>query len=126
MRNRGEKWKIAHYTFIQMEDEKLKGTCVCELFLGEAEEEVVAKTIVPSGKSYSTKFDSFEFRVVEGDWIIKAQDQLYKRLKTGPLYLLNDEGETQIGVPNSKRETVLMIIGDDLYKDSCARIKTRK
>ena len=77
-------------------------------------------------KSYSTRFDNFEFRTIEGDWIIKVQNKLFKRVKAGPLYLLNEEGETQVGVPGSQKETVLMIIGDALYKDSCARIKSSK
>ncbi len=122
-----EDWKIVHYTIVQFEDEKLKGTCLCELFIGEADDaEVVSKTTIPSGRSYSTKFDNFEFKTIGGDWVIKVQDKVYKRLKTGAVITNTAEGEEkQIGIANSKKETVLLIISDSLYNDSCASVKTK-
>ncbi|MCB0851344.1 MAG: hypothetical protein KDD63_03810 [Bacteroidetes bacterium] len=127
LEKKGGIWLIAHYTIMQVEDEKLKGTCLCELFISEEDDgEVVAKTTVPSGRSYSTKFDNFEFRTAEGDQVIKVKDQIYKRLKTGKVIAYEEDEEVEIGVSNSKKETVLMIIGDHLYKDSCARLKTKK
>ena len=123
---RGDRWLIVHYTIVQFEDEKLKGTCLCELFIGEADDaEVVAKTTIPSGRSYSTKFDNFEFKTVGGDWVIKVNERVYKRLKTGSLIAMQDGEEVQIGIADSKKETVLLIISDDLYGDSCAKLKTR-
>ncbi|MEZ4828825.1 MAG: nuclear transport factor 2 family protein [Bacteroidia bacterium] len=125
MEKKGDEWKIVHYTFMQVEDEKLKGTCLCELFTADGEDgEVVAKTVVPSGRSYSTKFDNMEFRTTGSDQMIKVQDKYYKRAGTGKLLLINDGEEVEVGVSNSKRETVIMII-ENLYKDSCARIKTK-
>ncbi|MFK7925483.1 MAG: hypothetical protein AB8H47_26255 [Bacteroidia bacterium] len=124
---RGDIWMIVHYTIVQFEDEKLKGTCLCELFISEADDgEVVSKTTIPSGRSYNTEFNNFEFRTVGGDQIIKVKDKVYKRLKTGAVIAMRDGEEVQIGISNSKKETVLMIIGDDLYGDSCATLKTKK
>lgn len=123
----GGKWLIVHYTIVQIEDEKLKGTCVCELFVGEGENaEVVSKTVVPSGRSYSTKFDNFVFRTAEnGDWIIKTPAQSYKRLTTGRLVTVGEDGdEVELGIVSSRKEAVLMILSKGLYKDSCARIKS--
>jgi len=120
------KWVIVHYTFIQMEDEKLKGTCLVEMFVGDTNaESIVTRTVVPNGRSYSSKFDNFVFRSIEGDCIIKVQDNLYKRLKTGPLYQISEDGEEEIGAPNSKKATIMMIIEDSLYKDGCARLKVK-
>lgn len=119
-------WKIQHYTFIQMEDEKLKGTCLVEMFVGDTNAEaIVTRTVVPNGRAYSSKFDNFEFRSIEGDWIIKVQDNLYKRLKTGPLSQISEDGEVEIGTPNSKKETIMMIIEKSLYTDGCARLKVK-
>lgn len=124
---KGDMWKIIHYTIVQFEDEKLKGTCLCELFIGEADDaEVVSKTTIPSGRSYSTKFDNFEFKTVGGDWVIKVQDKVYKRLKTGAVIATNAEGEeVQLGIADSKKATVLLIISDSLYGDSCAKLRTK-
>ena len=126
LEKRNSKWLIVHYTIVQIEDEKLKGTCICELFLGEGEDaEVVSKTIVPSGRSYSTKFDNFLFRTTEsGDWVIKSPQRTFKRMASGQLVEVLSDGDTvELGVPASKKETVLMILREGLYKDSCARIK---
>ncbi len=122
-----EEWSIVHYNIVQIEDEKLKGTCICELFVGEGEDsEVVSKTIVPNGRSYSTKFDNFVFRTTEsGDWIIKTAEATFKRMASGQLVQMLPDGETkELGVPSGKRETVLMILREGIYKDSCARIKS--
>ncbi|MEL6256511.1 MAG: nuclear transport factor 2 family protein [Bacteroidota bacterium] len=119
-------WVIEHYTFIQMEDEKLKGTCLVEMYVGDTNaESIVTRTVVPNGRSYDSKFDNFEFRSIEGDWVIKVQDNLYKRLKTGPLYQISEDGEEEIGAPTSKKATIMMIIEDSLYEDSCARLKVK-
>ena len=123
-KNRGE-WKIVHYTFMQIEDEKLKGTCLCELFISEAEDgEVVSKTTVPSGQSYTTKFNNFEFRTAGGEQVIKTEGKIYKRLRNGKLVRLTEDGEeVEIGVADSKKDAVLMIISKELYSDSCTRLK---
>ena len=119
-------WVIEHYTFIQMEDEKLKGTCLVEMYVGDTNaESIVTRTVVPNGRAYESKFDNFEFRSIEGDWVIKVQDNLYKRLKTGPLYQISEDGEEEIGAPTSKKATIMMIIEDSLYEDSCARLKVK-
>lgn len=124
----GDKWLIVHYNIVQIEDEKLKGTCICELFVGEGDDaEVVSKTTVPNGRSYSTKFDNFVFRTAEnGDWLIKSPTQTFKRLSTGKLVMVSEEGDSiELGIPTSKKETVLMILTEGIYKESCARITVR-
>lgn len=120
-------WQIVHYTVLQIEDEKLKGSCLCELFTSEGEDgEVVAKTTIPSGRSYSTKFNNFEFRKAGEDQMIRAGDNAFKRLKSGEIIALEEEEEVSIGITSSKRETVLTILGKYLYKDSCASLRTKK
>jgi len=123
----GDHWEVVHFTIVQIEDEKLKGTCLCELFIAEADNaEVVAKTTIPSGKSYSTRFDNFEFRPLEnGNQIIRVNGKVFKQLPSGELFEVVDGEETEIAISNSKRETVLSIIAQSLYKDSCARLKAK-
>ena len=124
---KGDQWFFVHYDIVQFEDEKLKGTCLCELFIAESDDgEVVSKTTIPTGRDYATKFDNFEFRTVSGDQVIKVQDQVYRRLKTGPVIAVKGDEEVQLGISNSKKETVLMIIAEDLYGDSCAKLKTKE
>lgn len=128
MERDGGHWLIVHYSIVQIEDEKLKGTCVCELFVGEGDDaEVVSKTTVPSGRSYSSKFDNFVFRTTEsGDWVIKSPTRTFKRLATGQLVEMTADGDTEeLGIPQNKKETVLMILSEGIYKDSCARIKLK-
>ena len=124
----GEKWKIVHYAILQVEDEKLKGTCLCELFVAEGEDgEVISKTTIPVGRTYSTKFDYFEFRNMEDDQLIKVGDVVFKRAKTGELFVmeLQNDTEVSVGVTGSKKETVLTILRDYLYKDSCTRLRVK-
>ncbi|MEO1451319.1 MAG: nuclear transport factor 2 family protein [Bacteroidota bacterium] len=128
LEKKNKAWQIVHYTILQIEDEKLKGTCLCELFAAadDAEDgEVVAKTTIPSGRSYATKFDNFEFRSAGKDQIIKTGGNMYKRLSSGELVVVEDDEETQIGIATGKRDVVLTIILEHLYKDSCARLKSK-
>ncbi|MEM7374784.1 MAG: nuclear transport factor 2 family protein [Bacteroidota bacterium] len=126
LEKRKEGWKIVHYTILQIEDEKLKGSCLCELFTAEGPEaEVVTKTTIPSGQSYSTKFDNFEFRKSGEDQVVRVGEQTFKRMKSGEVLHLGEEEETSLGVSSSKRETVLTILRDHLYKDSCASLRTK-
>ena len=121
------RWEVMHFTIVQIEDEKLKGTCLCELFIAEADNaEVVAKTTIPSGKSYSTRFDNFEFRPMDnGDQIIKVSGKVYKQMASGALVQIVEGEEVSLGISNSKRETVLNIISLSLYKESCAQLKAK-
>ena len=99
MEKKAGKWLIVHYTIMQVEDEKLKGTCLCELFISEEDDgEVVSKTTIPSGRNYSTKFDNFEFRTTDGDQIIKVKDRIYQRRKDGRVLTYDDDEEIQIGI----------------------------
>ncbi|MEL6626485.1 MAG: hypothetical protein AAFQ83_14370 [Bacteroidota bacterium] len=126
LEKRAKDWKVVHYTIMQVEDEKLKGTCLCELFLSEVRGgEVVAKTTIPSGRNYETKFDNFEMRMVDKEQRITVGSKQFTRKANNELVAIEAEGEKKIGVVENDKETVLAIIKDYLYKDSCARLKAR-
>ena len=120
-------WKIVHYAILQIEDEKLKGTCLCEIFLeeGDGDGEVVTKTTIPAGRSYSKKFNNFEFRTTEAEWVIREGENSFKRRRNGELVQLKGEEEIKLGIASSKKEAVLIILQKQLYPDSCARLKTK-
>lgn len=120
-------WKIVHYSIVQIEDEKLKGTCLCEIFLSEEEDgEVVTKTTIPAGRSYSKKFNNFEFKTIEGEWLIRSGESSFKRRRNGEMVALDGEEEVKLGIANSRREAVLVILQERTYAESCARLQTKK
>lgn len=128
LQKQADGWKIVHLTVMGMEDEKLKGSCLCELFVEEGSASgVVTKTTVPAGRSYSTHFNDFSFRASEGNWIIKAGDKLYRWERAGNLFKMDESGIVQpaIGSSNSKKDIVLLILAKDLYGDNCANIKVK-
>jgi hypothetical protein len=87
----------------------------------------VAKTTVPSGRSYSTNFNDFDFRSAEGNWIIKTGVSTYRWERGGDVYKLDESGASSnpIGTSSSKKEIVLMLLSKDLYKENCANIKVK-
>lgn len=120
----GSAWKIAFYNIVQVEDEKYKGTCLCELFASQSEEgNLVVKTTIPNGRSYTTHFDNFEFRTGEGETLIKTGEHVFKRLANGQLIAVVEGDEIELGMVTNKRESVLAIIRKHLYSDSCARLR---
>ncbi|MDX1907214.1 MAG: nuclear transport factor 2 family protein [Bacteroidia bacterium] len=127
LEKRAGQWVVVNYTIVQVEDEKLKGVCLCEIFSAATPEdgEVVVKTTIPSGRSYSNKFDNFEFKTVGSDQLIRVGDYAFKRLASGIVLAVVDGEEIQLGVSANKRETVLTIIEKYLYRDSCTRLKVK-
>lgn len=122
-----DEWKAVHFSVMGMEDEKLKGTCICEFFTTRDDDgELVVKTIVPAGKSYTTEFNNFKFKNIDGNKAIRSGEYMYKWMAGGQLVQLNQEGEVinELGKAENKKEAVLSIIRNSIYADNCARIKT--
>lgn len=123
-----DSWKIVHYSIIQIEDEKLKGICLCELFASSSNEgELVARTTIPTGQQYQTNFDNFEFSTKDGETLIKVKDrpETFKRLASGMVIVQVDGEIIEIGVANNKRESVALIVRDYLYTERCSRLKIK-
>ncbi len=119
-------WKIAFYNIIQVEDEKLKGTCWCEIFASQSKEgQLVVKTTIPSGRSYTTHYDNFDFKSVNGETLISTGSYSFKRLNSGQLVALENGEEIELGMVQNRRESVLAVIRNYIYKDSCARLKVK-
>lgn len=124
-----EGWRIILYNVTEIEDEKLKGNCLCELFESTvAGIDYVSKVIVPGGTSYNTTLVNFIFRRTdkEGEIIIKTESDYYKWYKDGEgeLFLYDiDKKETveKIGVSKEKDQAVILIL-EDLYSERCTNM----
>jgi hypothetical protein len=122
----GGRWLVVHYSIFQIEDEKLRGACLCEMFLAEASDgELVAKTTIPSGRSYATQFDNFEFRTSGAEQTIRTGSEQFRRKASGEVVWMGSTEEKVLGSSKSQRETALLILQYHLYKESCTRLTLR-
>lgn len=130
-----EDWKITHYTVIAVEDEKLKGSCKCELFEDKETGNYASKTIIPSGEEYSVMFDEFKFQSgSQGVKFIELGDDIYKWKSSGELsYYKNAFAkkdakivERKIGSAKTKIAAILLILKRDKYPKSCTRLKLNR
>lgn len=129
IKTQGE-WKIVHYTFVSIEDEKLRGSCVCEAFKGKSGEQYVTKMAIPTGRSYVTNMTDFKFTDDKtGDKIIKANKYFYRWSKAGEIWLKNydsagvEQNETKLGDAADRKDVVRVILGKHLYVENCVDMK---
>jgi ketosteroid isomerase-like protein len=131
-------WKIAHYSVIGTEDERIKGVCSCELYkssTGINSGNYLVKTIVPSGKNYSTLVNNFEF-VYEnqggqgGQRTIRVGDNTYKWTQTGDIFRQNADGTQGDLVakshPNDEVLAIMSILKGDVYSENCTNINLKR
>ncbi len=123
-------WKIAQYTFVSIEDEKLRGSCVCEAFKGKGGEQFVTKMAIPTGRSYVTNMTDFKFTDEKnGDKIIKAGKGIYRWNKDGEVWLKNFDqsgtelNETRLGEAADKKDVLKVILGKHLFVENCVDLK---
>lgn len=129
-----EEWKIVFFNFMGVEDEKLKGACLCELYVAKTGN-YVAKTTVPAGKSYNTSLNTFEFRAGSGtDRIIKVEGLVYIWNGVGDIYLESTGADSRsaaspqiIGSAIGNRDdAVTTIIQKSLFRDNCFSFNFRR
>ncbi|MEM6263866.1 MAG: nuclear transport factor 2 family protein [Bacteroidota bacterium] len=127
-------WKIVHFTVLGTEDEKLRGTCLCEVFASKGSEYVV-RTTVPDGRSYETSFNDFEVYNSKGGRYIKANKQdMFVLTEQGEVWLVDrsnigDNGPERVKKLGSAKEdkgAILLIIKSHLYPDKCSSVKYEK
>jgi hypothetical protein len=132
MRKVGTEWKINHFTFINVEDEKFKGTCICETFVAETGD-YVAKTTVPSGKSYSTSLKIFDFKGADNiDRTINIDEYSFIWKAANGEILANNEKASKktplansIGMAKNKEEAVVLILEKIIFGENCAEVKVK-
>lgn len=131
-------WKIAHYSVIGTEDERIKGVCSCELYkssTGINSGNYLVKTIVPSGKNYSTHVSNFEFLYENqggqgGDRTIKVGDNTYKWTQTGDIFREKEDGTQGELVakshPNDEVLAIMSVLKYDIYSNHCTNINLKR
>jgi hypothetical protein len=130
-----EDWKITHYTVIAVEDEKLKGSCKCELFEDKETGNYASKTIIPSGEEYTVMFDEFKFQDGgQGVKFIEIGESIYKWRNSGVLsYYKNAFAkketkitERKIGSAKTKVAAILQILQREKYPENCTKLKLNR
>ena len=131
-------WKIAHYSVIGTEDERIKGVCSCELYkssTGTNSGNYLVKTIVPSGKNYSTSVSNFEFLYENqggqgGERTVRVADNVYKWTQTGDIFKQNEDGTQGELVakshPNDEVLAIMSILKNDVYSENCTNINLKR
>lgn len=115
-------WKIVYFSIVQVEDERLKGNCLCELFAAtEGDEEVVAKMTIPAGRAYETRFVNLNFRAAGDDLFIRHGAAVYKRSKTGEVFSITDAGQEKIGTGTTRREIALLVLQHS-FRSNCSKL----
>jgi len=124
-------WKIIHFTSLNIEDEKEKGTCQSELYLASETGNYMTKTTIPSGRGYTTNVDNFAFTMTNQERLILVGDAAYYKWKPlGEVWL---QKETKVGEYSDlsmlgkahtiDKEDVIMLLLRNMYKDNCSEIK---
>ncbi len=124
----GEVWKIQHFTFFNIEDQKFRGACLCEVFSAPTGD-YVAKTTVPAGKSYITSLTNYIFKgAPELDKQVIVDNYKFTWKANGELIAesVAPEGVTltnkALGNASTKDEVVVLILQEFLFKNNCSKL----
>lgn len=123
-------WKIFHLAVVSIEDEKLKGSCFCELF--QSDEDYVAKATVPTGKSYTTSLMNFDFKKSGNDYTFKYENMTFKWLAGGDVFYLqpasnkSKETEVKIGSAATARDAIQIALEKQIFADRCSTMQIKK
>ncbi|MCS6967496.1 MAG: hypothetical protein RMJ44_03640 [Cytophagales bacterium] len=128
-------WKIIYYNSVNIENEKLRGDCSCEIFESKPGN-FVTKTLLPSGRDYTEDLQNFEFLQKPEGRIIRAGNQVYNWSEEGEIsYIPQQSGKPTTVSPTTiklstpvaeKEQAVILILREVNYKENCANIKVRK
>ncbi|MCC5945537.1 MAG: hypothetical protein JJT94_11435 [Bernardetiaceae bacterium] len=132
MRKTGGEWRVVHYAVTEIEDQRHKGACICELFEEQKRNvDMVSKTTFPSGSDYKTELDEFAFRRVENGTLIllrtgKNTYYLWDRNKVVHVLDENEKPVKELGKAKDSSEAVLLILQGHIYADNCLRIVRKR
>lgn len=126
----GTQWKIIRMTVIEVENEKLKGTCLCELFTGKENQggDLIAKVTSPGGKSYNSDMFNFSFKKENKvKTIVKMEDVTYAWENSFAIWTTDADGNKikQIGQGASESEVVKLLVSKE-FTDHCTDFKIRQ
>lgn len=125
----GDNWKIVRLSVIGFDDERLKGICLTEIFTSDTQkDEMIAKTIVPSGQSYTTHLNAFQFTGTGDGTLIRSEANIFKWVRnTNEIFGVNDATKEQVllGKAEMRKEIVSLILKNGLFPDACSSIKAK-
>jgi ketosteroid isomerase-like protein len=128
-------WKIVQYIVTQIEDEKTKVSCICELTVENGGQDFVMKTTIPSGRSYVTELNPIGFMFPNDAKMIVIGEKYYKWLPSGDInYMEEPVGEstkiteTKIATvtdQNDRQKAVEIILTQHYYKTICNEVQVK-
>ncbi|WP_448519530.1 hypothetical protein [Rhodoflexus sp.] len=131
----GNEWKIVYYNTINIEDEKLRGDCFCEIFESKPGN-FVTKTTLPGGRGYTEDLQNFEFLQRPEGRVIRSGMQIFRWSDAGEISYTpqrdskpSSVAPAEVKLPGSATErdqAIMLILKEVNYKESCANIKVRR
>ena len=125
----GNEWKIIRMTVIEVENEKLKGTCLCELYSGQGPKgAMIAKVTSPGGKNYNSDMFNFNFtKENKVKTLVEMEDVKYSWENSFSIWTVDADGNKvkQVGNAASEGDVVKLLVSQK-FKDHCTDFKIRQ
>ena len=120
-------WQILSFNVVSIEEELNRGTCLCELFAASTGN-YISKSTVPTGETYTTNIDDFQFTPKpDGMIYIQQGDHYYSWIRDGALKKMNGSAEDELlGTAIDEIEAIMQILSKDLYSEECTNFKRRR
>ncbi len=125
----GNEWKIIRMTVIEVENEKLKGTCLCEIFSGNGPKgEMIAKVTSPGGKNYNSDMFNFSFsKENKVKTLVTMEDTKYTWENSFSLWTVDADGNKvkQVGQAASEGDVIKLLVSKK-FTDHCTDFRVRQ
>ncbi len=127
-------WKIVQYVVTQIEDEKTKVSCICELTVENNSQDFIMKTTIPSGRSYITELNPIGFMFPNNEKMIVIGEKYYKWTANGDInYMEEPVGDATIKETkianiadlNDRKLAVETILTQHYYKSVCNEVQIK-
>jgi hypothetical protein len=126
-------WKICQYVVTQIEDEKTKVSCICELSAENNAQDFAVKTTIPSGRSYQTELSPVGFMYPENAKMIVIGEKYYKWLPNGDINYLEEPTEAEAAIKetnigkvadqNNRQQAIELVLTKHYYKNVCSEVQ---
>ncbi|WP_157637706.1 nuclear transport factor 2 family protein [Flexithrix dorotheae] len=125
----GKTWKIIRITVVEMESEKFKGSCLCELYEGtSATGNFITKTTVPGGKNYTSNMNHFTVTKKDrGTVLINMDGENFIWENNLNIFEAKEDGSkgTKIGIGTNSYEVIQTLIKAE-FSEHCTDLVLRK
>ncbi|MEH0158333.1 hypothetical protein V6R21_30030 [Limibacter armeniacum] len=117
-------WKIVQMNISELEQNKEKGTCLCEVY-GGPQDEYIVKAIIPAGDHYETQMDNYTLSGNDGDKVIKTAKGKYLLRNNEVFMMENEKAVKSLGNATKDEEAFLLILKQQ-YSQQCSNILRRQ